>query len=226
MIFSWILYILIYISGWIITSILIYRIAEYFVKIFYKSDIREKILYNRWWNIILRYFVIFLLPMFYFILSVFNYYPPNRIDEIFLESDNTAKIELISNEVNQIEKTLSNIENLTIAEIRKELNKTLLFTRELKEEAIYNQRLMTELLGKVEREKNRAQDAENFANEIEGLSDKQIEAIKHMITKDAYKQNTKSFWIGSILSFFTGILASYIASSIYSKFGNNNQKSH
>ncbi len=219
MIIKWIVYIFIYFGGWILTSMLLFRILELGGKFFFKADITERKLYNKWWNVTLRYFIVFLLPTFYLFLSLFDYYPPNHLQEIFSKPDDSEKIELITNEVNQIEKTLSDIENLTISQIRIELNKTLIFTKKLKKEAIFNQKLFFELQKKIKNEEKRAQNAEELANEIESLSQKQIEAVKFMITKDAYRQNSKSFWIGSVVSFFTGILASYIASFMFSKFG-------
>jgi hypothetical protein len=158
------------------------------------------------------------LPYFFF-NGVLNYNPP------FIPSDNPAiSVEHADSRLKQleekevyIEETLSNIENLTIKQITTELSNILDYVKELKNEAINQQLAIEKLEVKQINEQKKTDELIKKSDEVSKLTQPQLDAIKYLITEDANKQNSKSFWFGILISFPIGVFASVIANSLLKK---------
>jgi len=171
---------------------------------------------------ILMLFVSILAPYFVF-NNVFNYQPPFiPIDNRVISSDNVDNrlIELQEKEI-YIQKTLDNIDNLTINEISEELSTILSYLNELKSETVNQQQIIEKLNIKRLEEKQKADSLVRKTEEIEKLTEPQLEAVKYLITENSNEQNEKSFWFGVLISFPIGVFASIIANFLWGKLIRN-----
>jgi len=153
-----------------------------------------------------------------FILNAFSLNPPTSVTELAISSDKTIKeIEDLNNEMSAIDATLSDIENLTLNEIRSELANTLEFIEKLRIEAIEREKQIEILKDVALKEQNRASTAIERAEEIEKLTHAQLEAVRFILTENAKEENSRSFWRGVLISFPIGIVASLISNYIFGR---------
>lgn len=168
--------------------------------------------------IIFFLFVSIGLPYFFF-GKILNYPPPfitTRTEVISSNNVDKRLIELAEKE-KYIQNTISNMDNLTIKQISTELSKVLEYVIELKNEAINQQTIVEQLKITGIDEKNKTDNLIKKSKEVEQLTKPQLEAIKYIITEDAAKQNTKSFWFGILISFPIGVFASLFANIFWKK---------
>jgi len=158
------------------------------------------------------------LPYFSF-NSLFNYSPPfipsnNKV----ISADNVDKrlTELQNKEI-YIQKTLNNIDDLTINEISEELTNILKYLNELKEESINQQQIIEQLNIKRINEKQKTDELIKKSQEVEKLTEPQLDAFKYLITQNSNEQNDKSFWFGILISFPLGVFASIIANTLWGR---------
>jgi hypothetical protein len=168
--------------------------------------------------VILILFLSIGLPYFSF-NSLFNYSPPFILsNNKVISVDNVDKrlIELQNKEI-YIQKTLNNIDDLTINEISEELTIILKYLSELKEESINQQQIIEQLNFKRINQKKKTDELIKKTQEVEKLTEPQLEAIKYLITQNSNEQNDKSSWFGIFISFPLGVFASIIANSLWRK---------
>ncbi len=163
------------------------------------------------------------LPYFFF-GKILNYSPPfiSSKTEV-ISSDNVDKHLIELNEKEKyIKNTISNIDNLTIKQISTELSKVLAYITDLKNESINQQAIVEQLRIQGITEKNKTEDLLKKSMEIEQLTQPQLDAVKYLITEDASKQNSKSFWFGILISFPIGVFSSIIANLLWKRIYRTN----
>jgi len=156
----------------------------------------------------------------YFLFNYLSYYPPLNSGDVELITDTnkgSEKIDRLTIEIDKTRNTLSNIENLTINQIQVELEQSLFFFNELKEEAVNQKRIINNLQKTIQKEKKKAEDAINHSKHVTSLTKEQINAINDLLTTNAKKDNQKSFWIGVGVSFPVGVTASILGTIILSR---------
>ena len=193
-------------SGLIIWGIL-FNLSNFISKKVINIDLRNKAkthsLHSATLVLVL---MLFSLPISYWGLNYFfDYSPP-------FHKDNTEKImnqELYNMriEAERIEQTLSNIENLPLNEIKKEVNLTLKFVDELEKEAKKKHKRFIEFEKKLEKIKLQTKSART-------LRDSQLlvtaEYFSELTNKERDKNKNKE-WLNGLL---TGVVSSIIASLI------------
>ncbi|MEM7106364.1 MAG: hypothetical protein AAF502_24770 [Bacteroidota bacterium] len=129
------------------------------------------------------------------------------------------KIDKLTIEIQGITNSLENIDNLSISEIKSELDKSLKYLKKIKEEAIIQRESINKLKLELAYQKEEADESIKQANTLKNLSEDEIEAIESLITANAAIENKKSFQRGVIISFPIGVLASLVATYIWTYSG-------
>jgi len=214
MFWNWVIYIVIYLGTTFLIVFLIYQIF----RVFKRGKIDG---WDTYLDLILRILSIIVVPLIipYFIFAFLNFNVP--IGQEILKDNGSEKIEKLSNEIEDLTKSLGNIENLTLNQIQEILSNTLITISVLRDEAINQQNTILRLQQVAEVEMKKADKAKITADNIISLSKEQIEAIKILITNDAKDENIKSFWMGVLISLPIGFTASFLASIFLSKMKRN-----
>lgn len=155
--------------------------------------------------------MIFAFPLSYHVLSfLFHYRPPflTQRELVFDSEEPNRKIKELKAESQRLSSALSEIEDLTIREVRDTLSQAITFVGKLQDQAIAQERLVTSLRREVEKQRKSADEAKTLAETVTSLTDPQIEAIKQLITEDARAQSNRGFWIGVITAFPIAVIAS------------------
>ena len=172
------------------------------------------------------YAVILLILFIAFLPGVINYYliptigfqaPPLQIQESVAPPPENR--EELKGKIGSLKQLLSSPESLTIAELITITKDTLSLTAELQSRAAEREKIISELKTELELERQKSREAENLAKEIQSITQEELQAVKLLISKDAKKEAEKSFYLGIVISFPLGILASLIAPFCYSKLG-------
>lgn len=213
MIWEWVLYILLYLITTIVLVTTVSWLIVYISEKVFNIDLAESHFGN--FDLFIRVLVAIIIPLIatYFIFSALNYSIPFNLasEEEKLDTEVTE----LAKEIERINGTLSDIDNLTLGQIRKELSTTLEVFKKLKEKSITQQLTIIRLQKIVVDEKSKAQEAKRYADNISSLSKRQIEDIKALITMDVKEQNERSFWIGALISLPIGLIASFLASFLW-----------
>jgi hypothetical protein len=152
---------------------------------------------------------IFVIP--FFILKSFGIDPPLEKNKIIIGNiTDQSKVVSLNGEIKKINNTLSNIDNLTINQIQTELARTRDFVNKLKEEAELQNKLINDLKLQAYKFKTEADSASKIAQEIKALNQNQLSAVRYLLTEDADIKNTRSFWIGALISFPIGLMTSVL----------------
>jgi hypothetical protein len=150
------------------------------------------------------------------ILRTFGLTPPLSQNQIVIETkENKNQILSLNEEVEKINSALSNIDNLTLNQIQNELSRTRDFVYKLKKETELQNNVVLDLKLQAEKFKMEADNASKIAIEIKELNQNQLDAVKFLLTEDANSKNQKSFWMGAIISFPIGVIASIFGNFIW-----------
>ena len=141
----------------------------------------------------------------YFVFEYINYYPPVFVPIESPEEQERIKVESLQEEIILLNQTLDNIGNLTLTEIQSVLERVRAIVVEAKEETENNIKIITQL-------ENQIQTEEIIARKLNSLTKEQVELVKSLITSDLKEENESSFWLGVVISFPIGVLASIMAS--------------
>ncbi|MEM7104675.1 MAG: hypothetical protein AAF502_16180 [Bacteroidota bacterium] len=141
------------------------------------------------------------------------------LNKISVEDYADNKIDKLTIEIEGINNALENIDGLSISEIKSELDKSLKYVKEIKEEAIIQQESINKLRLELAEQKEEADKSIKQANDLKNLSEDELMAIESLITANAVIENKKSFQRGVILSFPIGVLASLFATWIVMYLG-------
>jgi len=133
----------------------------------------------------------------------------SAISTEFINIDKRAKL---------FQKSIQNIDKLTLSEINKIISELSIFVEEYKEIATKQSEKIVVLEKAAIDANQKAEKAKELLKTIKSLTKPQIEAVKFLITEDATYQSNKSFLLGITLSFPIGIFASLIAAWILRNF--------
>lgn len=159
------------------------------------------------------------LPLSYYVISAFKYYPP------FLESRPSVEeqglnakqnVDDLSDEAERIHNALSNIHNLTLDDLEKVLSNTLVYLEKLKEEAIKKEQALSKLKEEIAKTQNQRQAEENLLKKFNDLSRPQLNEIADILYEPVARDSNKTFWLGAFISFPIGVFAELFASWILS----------
>jgi|GEM_PF-4997881 len=142
---------------------------------------------------------------------------PTLVDNLFKPKIMDHKLDELDAEEKRINNTLSDIENLTISELKLELKSNLEFVKSLRKEAIEQNKLLNNLKDQTKKEIEKSNDLKEQAEIVNKLSNEQLQAVNLLLTKDAKSTATRNLVISSVLSFLLGIGSSYIASILYTR---------
>jgi len=212
----WILYVMIYLVLGVILSIpFVYTSNAIVAKNTKKSVTDNKQVWFIKFPILLMFaFVLFVAP--FFVLTTVGYEPPLKKINIEISTDGKkSDINDLSNEIENISSVLSNINNLTINEIQTELIRTKDFVSRLKQEAINQHQIIENLRIQTQKSKEEAEAANKLNETVKALTNEELDAIQFLITKNANDSSIKSFWLGALISFPIGVLASIFATLIW-----------
>ena len=161
-------------------------------------------------------FVASLLP--YFILgNVFDYYPP--VPNTNLSTDSYSDtLQKFEQRTIALTEQFNKPKEMTISELENALAETLKLTQDFAPIISQQNQEIQLLKAEVESERERASEARQLAAEIQSLTKEQISAVKLLITEDARESSQESFFLGIAISFPLGIIASLVASWLFSKF--------
>ncbi|MCP4648618.1 MAG: hypothetical protein GY853_00875 [PVC group bacterium] len=131
------------------------------------------------------------------------------------------ELDNISVKIDNVKKSLSNIDNLTIQEIQiilKDAGKSL---EDLDNTILRQSKYIKNFKKSIDNETNdlittqkELDEAREIADNLKTLKKQELHAIKFLIIEDAKTQANRSFWIGVIISFPMGIFTSMIAGII------------
>ncbi|MBI9036364.1 MAG: hypothetical protein JEZ03_18030 [Bacteroidales bacterium] len=211
-----ILYVLIYLVLGVILSVPFVYTSNSIVAKKTKKSVTD---YKQVWFIkfpilLIFAFILFVAP--YFALTSLGYKPPLKKINIEISTDGKkSDIDDLTSEIDNISGVLSNINNLTINEIQNELIRTKDFVSRLKQEAINQHQILENLRIQTQKSKEEAEAASKMNESIKALTKDELDAIQFLITKNANDSSVKSFWLGVLISFPIGVLASIFATFIW-----------
>lgn len=157
------------------------------------------------------------LVAYYGLGAVFGRYPPPlAIEDARVTADKMGELET---KAKGIQSRFSNPKALTIEQLESALAEVLVITREFSLLNEAQRKQISALQASVIEEQKKADEARKLAQEIQSLTSGQIAAVQLLITKDANESAERSFFIGILVSFPIGILASLIASWLYRRLG-------
>ncbi|MFT3911505.1 MAG: hypothetical protein QM737_18925 [Ferruginibacter sp.] len=214
MVINWILYI----AAFIFSSFVILFLVYFFLNLITGRELLAppRVPWKRMLLTIL--YIISFVGSYLMFDKVFNYQPPLTNSKTEISNIQTSNsVNRLTTEIQNINSTLSNLNNLTISQIKYELNKTLVFVEKLKEETVNQQKIISGLQNRVIEQQLKAETVTKLAENAESLSKDQLEAITALITSEAKKDNQSSFWIGVLISLPIGILSSLLASALLQK---------
>ncbi len=195
----------IYIGLFLGSSIVIwFSIQKIVEKILHKSS-DSNYASKRWYWVIFFGIICLSFVSTYFLFEHINYYPPVFVPIESSEEQERIKVESLQEEIFLLNQTLDNIENLTLSEIQSVLERVRALVVETKEETENNIKIITQLENKIHAE-------EIIAEKLNSLTKEQVELIKILIINDLKEENESSFWLGVVISFPVGVLASIMAS--------------
>ena len=223
MIVSTALYMVAFLAVWLlVTSILIlptyFAVKAYIYRRMRRGGTTERLrifkTYAILWMAWAGFVLLAGLPASYYGLSTFlGYDPPflTRGTQVVDESEPGRKINALRAESQRLTSALSDLENLTIRQIRDTISSTVSFVDSLQEQAVAQEQAIASLRGEAEKQRRNAEEAREMAETVSSLTAPQIEAVKQIITQDARTQTNRGFWLGVLSSFPVGVLASLAA---------------
>lgn len=206
---AWILYVLAFLaSALFIASLYVFFVDKIVLIITGKgvNDSKQNIFVSI--PVYLIWILLIIVGPLYF-LRILGMDPPLGRNEISVENiDDKNQVIGLNEEIEKINSTLSNIDNLTLNQIQTEFVRIRDFVNKLKEEIELQNEMNIDLKLQAKKLKTDVEKTSKIANEIKSLNEDQLNAIKFLITEDANKKNIRSFWIGAVISFPIGVLAS------------------
>ena len=158
-------------------------------------------------------------PVTYYVLDYYDINLNTRVIEI----TSTEKIDLSVKQMEEKATSLSSLlaspEKLTLGEVSTAIEETLRLTSQLQGYSESQAKAIINLQSELESERQKAAEAQQLAKQVQSITREQLDAVKLIITEDARKQSRDSFYLGLVLSFPLGLVASLVATFLYRRFG-------
>lgn len=153
-------------------------------------------------------------PVTYFgLIFIMNIKPPiiDSSKEKIIVGETVSKTASIAIDADKLKETLENIDNLTIDEIKSTIQNSIKVSDKIKVILEKQQQNISKLSISVKKERAKAEEAKKLAENIMAITKPQLEAVKLLILGDANEKANKSFYLGIVLSFPVGVIASLVA---------------
>lgn len=128
-----------------------------------------------------------------------------------------ARIAALKSEALDIRRTLANIDNMTIAQIRNAFEKSLTLVEALHDESVNQHTQLESLRQELDAQRAGVAEVKATKESLEKLTKEQLALIESMLTQQAGRESEKMFWAGVIVSFPIGVVASLVAAWLFSK---------
>lgn len=165
------------------------------------------------------------IPSLYHLLGLgFGYFPSAPVRPIPPSPQVERELRELQAHAESLQVKLANPEKLTLFEVESLAQDAVTFSKQLAQMSHSHQVLISNLASEVkfekeraESEKERAEKASMAAQQLQSLADKQIDAVKSVLTSDANVSSESAFKRGVFWSFPIGCITSLIASWIYGR---------
>ena len=127
-----------------------------------------------------------------------------------------ARIAALKSEAVNIRRSLANIDNMTIVQIRYAFETSLTLVEALHAESVNQHTQLESLRQELDAQRAGVDQVKATKESLEKLTKDQLALIESMLTQQAGRESEKMFWAGVIISFPIGVVASFVAAWLFS----------
>ena len=139
--------------------------------------------------------------------------------QLSTEQAATNRLSSIVKEAEAIKVTLSHAEQMSIRDIQQQLTSIVKFLGTLQQETAEQERVVAELFQKANEQTKQYEEARRSADSVKSLTQPQLDVVKLLVTQNAREESSKSFLLGTMVSFPIGFMTSLLASWVYARVG-------